>query len=174
MHQVPLYPGTGYPNEYGKGRGEGFTVNVPLPPGASDECYMLILKEIIKPLAEEFNPDFIAVSTGFDNHFTDPLTNLAITTEGYAELMKEVVNLAERLCDGRLFAVLEGGYSVKKGLPFTIAAVVSILAGIDGVKDSEEYIHELDWVKRENAIETVEKNIEAVKKYHSKYWKAFR
>lgn len=176
VHQMPLYPGTGYPEEYGKGKGEGYTVNIPFPPGAGDECYELALNEVIKPLAEEFNPDFIAVSTGFDNHFTDPLTNLAITAKGYSRLMEEVVDLSENICGGRLFVVLEGGYSVKKGLPYAIAGVLLALAGINSTKaeDSKSYIDELDYVKSDSAIETVRRNIQMLKKYHSKYWKAFK
>ncbi|HID43881.1 MAG TPA: histone deacetylase [Archaeoglobaceae archaeon] len=175
-HQMPLYPGTGYPEECGKGKGEGYTVNIPLPPGSGDECYELALNEIIKPLAEEFNPEFIAVSTGFDNHFTDPLTNLAITAESYTKMMSEVVDLSEKLCGGNIFAVLEGGYSVRKGLPRTMAGVVLALAGMDTskIKNSEEYIDELSYVKRDDAVETVRRNIDTLKKYHSKYWEVFK
>ncbi|MCK4329529.1 histone deacetylase [candidate division WOR-3 bacterium] len=174
LHQVPLYPGTGYPNEVGKGNGEGYTVNVPLPPGASDKCYMLVFDEIIKPLTEEFKPEFIAVSTGFDNHFTDLLTSLAITAKGYTEMMSEAVKLAEKLCEGRIFAVLEGGYSITKGLPYSMLGIVVAMAGLDIlIEEPENYMDELILVKRDGAYEIVKKYIDTVKKIHSQYWKCF-
>jgi len=83
-HQMPLYPGTGYPEECGAGRGEGYTVNIPLPPGTGDEGYMMVIDEIIEPIVNEFEPEFIAISAGQDNHFTDPITSLALTARGYA------------------------------------------------------------------------------------------
>jgi len=173
-HQIPLYPGTGYPEEVGKGKGKGYTVNAPLPPGAGDESYLYIFEEVIKPLAEEFRPQFIAISTGMDNHFTDHLTSLAITSKGYYDLMDRVVNLSKKLCNGNLFAVLEGGYSVVKGLPYTIYNVIAAMSGIEPVDDSESYSDELSLRKRESAHITVEKYVETVKDIHSKYWNAFK
>jgi len=81
---------------------------------------MLAFEEIIKPVAEEFSPDFVAISAGQDNHFTDPITDLALTARGYAEIMREAVKLSERFCSGRLVAVLEGGYSVEGALGSSI------------------------------------------------------
>lgn len=173
-HQIPLYPGTGYPEEVGRGEGRGFTVNIPLPPGAGDESYLYIFEEVIRPIAEEFEPQFIAISTGMDNHFTDHLTSLAITAKGYYYLMSEAVKLSEQLCDGNLFAVLEGGYSVVKGLPYTIYNVIAAMSGIEPVEDSENYSDELNYRKRESAHMTVEKYVEAVREIHSKYWNALK
>ncbi|MFW6185986.1 MAG: histone deacetylase family protein [Halobacteriota archaeon] len=176
LHQVPLFPGTGYPEEVGKGKGQGYTVNVPLPPGSSDDSYMLVLEEVIEPIAREFDPDFIAVSVGMDNHFTDPLTDLAITARGYAEMMSRAVELSQELCQGRIFGVLEGGYSVKKGLPHTMLGVVSVMRGMDpsSVTEPEDYMGELAEEKDEGAIKAVSQNIENAKKFHSKYWKCFQ
>lgn len=176
LHQVPLFPGTGYPEEVGKGKGQGYTVNVPLPAGASDDSYMLVFEEIIEPIAHEFGPDFIAVSVGMDNHFTDPLTDLAITARGYTEMMSRAVKLSQELCQGRIFGVLEGGYGVKKGLPYTMLGLISVMNGMDpfSVTEPEEYMSELAEEKDESAIETVKQNIENVKKFHSRYWKCFQ
>ncbi|MFP3946045.1 MAG: histone deacetylase [Archaeoglobaceae archaeon] len=176
LHQVPLFPGTGYPEEVGKGKGQGYTVNVPLPPGSSDDSYMLVLEEVIEPIAQEFDPDFIAVSVGMDNHFTDPLTDLAITARGYAEMMSRAVELSQELCQGRIFGVLEGGYSVKKGLPHTMLGVVSVMSGMDpsSVTEPEDYMGELAEEKDEGAIKAVSQNIENAKKFHSKYWECFQ
>ncbi len=175
-HQMPLYPGTGYPEECGTGRGEGYTINVPLPPGTSDEGYMLVMDEIIEPVIREFKPEFIAISAGQDNHFTDPITGLALTARGYAEMMQRAVKLAEELCDGRLVAVLEGGYSVEAALPYTNLGIIAAMAGYDisHIREPENYYAELMWRKRDSALIKLRSNIEEVKRVHSKYWKCFR
>lgn len=174
-HQMPLYPGTGFPYECGSGRGEGYTINVPLPPGTSDEGYMMVVEEIIKPIAEEFRPEFIAVSAGQDNHFTDPITGLALTARGYAELMRFAVELSEKYCYGRLVAVLEGGYSVESALPYTNLGIIAAMAGMDisCIREPLNYLPELKYRKKEAALYKLKDNIEEVKKVHSKYWKCF-
>jgi len=173
-HQMPLYPGTGYIYEVGKGEGEGFTVNIPLPPGTSDEGYIYILEEVIKPLALEFKPEFIAISAGQDNHFTDPLTSLALTAKGYATIMKEVVTLAEKLCDGKIVAILEGGYSVE-ALPYTNLAIISAMAGLDisQIREPETYLNKLKWRKRDSVMEKLKMNVKEVIQTHSQYWDCF-
>ncbi|HDN73481.1 MAG TPA: histone deacetylase, partial [Archaeoglobus sp.] len=175
-HQMPLYPGTGYPTECGSGKGEGYTINIPLPPGTSDEGYMLVIREIIEPVVEEFHPDFIAISAGQDNHFTDPITSLALTARGYSEMMKKAVEMSKRFCDGRLVAVLEGGYSVEAALPYTNLGIIAAMANMDTskIREPENYLAELTWRKRESALVKLESNIQDVKKIHSRYWKCFK
>lgn len=172
-HQMPLYPGTGYPEECGAGKGEGFTVNIPLPPGTGDEGYMMVIEEIIQPIVEEFRPQFIAVSAGQDNHFTDPITSLALTARGYAEMMRRAVEMAEKHCNGRLVAVLEGGYSVEGALPYTNLGIIAAMAGMDisHIREPENYLAELAWRRRDSSIVKLRANIEDVKRVHSKYWK---
>ncbi len=174
-HQMPLYPGTGYPDEVGRGKGEGYTINVPLPPGTSDEEYLMVFDEIIEPVAREFQPEFIAISAGQDNHFTDPITGLALTARGYAEMMKGAVELSKELCEGRLVAVLEGGYSVEAALPYTNLGIIAAMAGLDigYIREPKNYLEELKW-RRMNVKNKVRKNIETVKSIHSKYWDCFR
>jgi len=173
-HQMPLYPGTGYPDEVGAGKGEGYTINVPLPPGTSDEEYMMVFDEIIEPVAREFQPEFIAISAGQDNHFTDPITGLALTAKGYAEMMRRAVELSKELCEGRLVAVLEGGYSVEAALPYTNLGIIAAMAGLDlsYIREPKNYLAELKWRKMD-VKDKVRKNIETVKRIHSKYWDCF-
>ncbi len=175
-HQMPLYPGTGYPEECGVGRGEGYTVNIPLPPGTGDEGYMMVVDEIIQPVVDEFQPEFIAVSAGQDNHFTDPITSLALTARGYAEMMKRAVEMAEKHCNGRLVAVLEGGYSVEGALPYTNLGIIAAMAGMDlsSIREPENYLAELAWRKRDSSLVKLRANIDDVKRVHSKYWKCFK
>ncbi|MBW2272038.1 MAG: histone deacetylase [Deltaproteobacteria bacterium] len=110
-HQFPFYPGTGNFGEAGTGAGLGSTVNVPLPAGSGDLEYLGAFQRILVPVAECFRPEMILVSCGFDAHDDDPLASMRVSRQGYLDMTRIVRNLAERLCEGRLCFVLEGGYS---------------------------------------------------------------
>ncbi len=172
-HQMPLYPGTGYPEEVGDGRGEGYTINIPLPPGTSDAEYLTVFDEIIKPVAFEFEPEFIIISAGQDNHFTDPITDLALTARGYAELMRRAVEISKELCDKRLAAVLEGGYSME-AIAYTNLGIICAMAELDlkYIREPEDYLKILK-LRRRDVRDIVRRNIETVKRIHSKYWSCF-
>ncbi len=111
-HQYPFYPGTGGVGEIGEGAGRGYTVNVPLPSGVGDEGFRRVYDEILVPIAERFRPELILVSAGFDAHWDDPLAGLRLSLPGYWALSQAVLSLADRLCAGRMVAVLEGGYNL--------------------------------------------------------------
>lgn len=112
VHQWPLYPGTGSREETGRGAGRGTTLNCPLPPGAGDGAFLAALRDVLVPAAERFKPDFVLLSAGFDAHRADPLGNLEVSTEAYAEATGILVDIAERFAEGRLVSVLEGGYDL--------------------------------------------------------------
>jgi len=109
-HQYPYYPGTGNWDEIGADDGEGFTVNVPLPPRVGDDGYQRIFDDLLFPIAERFRPQLILASVGFDAHWTDPLAYENLSVAGYGALARTLVSLARELCDGRIVSVLEGGY----------------------------------------------------------------
>lgn len=112
-HQVPLYPGTGLARERGQGAGEGYTVNIPLPPGAGDAVYADVLPRIIEPAVRRYRPDVIFVSLGFDAFWRDPLAQLRLSIgNGYAPLIRSACQMASELCEGRLVVALEGGYDL--------------------------------------------------------------
>ncbi|MGB2905505.1 MAG: histone deacetylase [Candidatus Aminicenantaceae bacterium] len=111
-HQFPHYPGTGHWSETGTGQGEGFTLNVPLLPGKTDEDFLYIFRKILSPAARQFEPDAILVSAGFDVAATDPLGGMDITALGFAALTRELLSLAQELCQDRLLIALEGGYDL--------------------------------------------------------------
>jgi acetoin utilization deacetylase AcuC-like enzyme len=115
IHQDPrtLYPGTGFVEEIGAGDGEGYTVNVPMPPGSGDAEYAGVMHELFLPLSEAFKPELIAVSVGFDPLADDPLTQLQLSTSAYGWLARYVIEQAERMCKGRAVFVLEGGYALE-------------------------------------------------------------
>ncbi len=127
-HQYPYYPGTGGFNEIGRGRGKGFTVNVPLPPGCRDEEYAAVFQDILRPVALSFRPELILVSAGMDTHAADPLGGMALTEEGFACMTRILIGIAEDCCSGRLLLSLEGGYDLE-GLRDSVRAVLEELAG---------------------------------------------
>jgi acetoin utilization deacetylase AcuC-like enzyme len=123
-HQYPFYPGTGSAGEIGTGRGEGATLNVPMPAGCGDAEYVGVFQRIIAPAARAFRPDYWIVSSGFDAHEDDPLAAMRVTRDGYAALTAIVRALAEELSGGRMLFVLEGGYSLR-GLAEGVGALVA-------------------------------------------------
>jgi acetoin utilization deacetylase AcuC-like enzyme len=108
------------------GRGEGLTLNVPLPAGCGDTEYVGVFQHLIVPAAQSFKPELILISCGFDAHRDDPLANMNVTREGYRGLTAIVRALAEDLCGGRLVFVLEGGYAAS-GLRDGVDAVLEVM-----------------------------------------------
>lgn len=113
LHQWPLYPGTGAREERGRKDGAGATLNCPLPPGSGDDAFLGALRNELVPAAERFKPEFVLVSAGFDAHRQDPLANLEVSTEAYAEATRIVCDLADRFAGGRIVSTLEGGYDLE-------------------------------------------------------------
>ena len=127
-HQDPLYPGTGALSETGTGAGAGFTVNLPLAEHTEDPDMVAIYRSVVVPIAEQFEPDLILCSAGFDGHVADPLASLDLTETGYAALCGIACDLADRYADGRLLLTLEGGYDVD-ALIRSVRACIDVLAG---------------------------------------------
>ena len=121
-------PGTGAASERGAGRGAGYTINVPLAPGANDEAYMEVFDQVILPAANAFRPQIVLISAGFDAHANDPLGGMLVTERGFGDLARRVVRVADDHADGRVVAFLEGGYDP----PALAASVVATLAALDG------------------------------------------
>ena len=111
-HQYPHYPGSGWITERGKGDGEGFTINVPMEAGEGDEEYQAVFLKSLVPAADEFKPEFVIISAGFDAHKDDPLASMGLTETGYAELTGIVAGIATRHAKGRILSSLEGGYNL--------------------------------------------------------------
>jgi len=111
-HQYPHYPGTGCATERGTGAGEGFTINVPMEAGEGDEAYHTIFLKSLVPAADDFKPEFVLISAGFDAHRDDPLASMGLTEAGYADLTGIVAGIAWRHAQGRILSSLEGGYNL--------------------------------------------------------------
>ncbi len=113
VHRHPFYPGSGSESETGSGDGLGFTLNVPLPGGSDDEDYERVFEKIFEPAALKFAPDFVIVSAGFDAHKLDPLGGMDVSGAQFGEMTRVVKRVAQKCCQDRLLAVLEGGYSLE-------------------------------------------------------------
>jgi acetoin utilization deacetylase AcuC-like enzyme len=111
-HQFPYYPGTGAATEIGRGAGAGFTVNLPLEAGAGDADVDEAYRRVAVPVLDQFAPQLVLVSAGFDAHEADPLGALRMTAPGFAVLARLLAGVAARHAGGRLALVTEGGYDL--------------------------------------------------------------
>lgn len=128
IHQSPFYPGTGAAEETGSGRGQGYTLNIPLRAGQGDPDYVRIFDERILPAAQTYRPELILISAGFDAHAHDPLGGMRLTEIGFATLAQRVVDLAAQTAADRVVAILEGGYD-PDALARSVASVLRVLDG---------------------------------------------
>jgi acetoin utilization deacetylase AcuC-like enzyme len=126
-HQHPLYPGTGAIREVGGPAAPGLTVNLPVPPGATGDVLRAAIDEEARQVVEEFAPDWVLVSCGFDAHADDPLAGLELASGDFAELARVVSGFAPR--PGRLALFLEGGYD-PASLSSSVAATLGALLGL--------------------------------------------
>lgn len=128
-HQYPHYPGSGWVTERGKGDGEGFTINVPMEAGEGDEEYQAVFLKSLVPAADEFKPEFVIISAGFDAHKDDPLASMGLTEAGYADLTGIVAGIAKRHAKSRILSSLEGGYNLT-ALAASVDAHINALVNI--------------------------------------------
>ncbi|MCK4766150.1 MAG: histone deacetylase [Candidatus Aminicenantes bacterium] len=112
-HQSPLYPGTGARAEIGAGKGKGFTMNRPFPAGAGNKEIIDAFRNDFLSAAKDFKPDLTLLSAGFDSHVDDPLGGLRIDGDGFRELTRIMLEIADINGKGRLISILEGGYSLE-------------------------------------------------------------
>lgn len=125
-HQAPLYPGTGYENESGVANN---IVNRRLAPGSGSAEFRAIYRDSILPALEEFAPEFIFISAGFDAHRSDPLANLNLTEDDFAWVTSGICAVADRVCAGRVVSTLEGGYDLEALACSTAAHVRALMEG---------------------------------------------
>lgn len=133
-HEHPFYPGTGNMDETGSGEAKGTKVNIPLPAGCGDTEYLKVYDEIIIPIVSCFKPEIIMVSAGYDAHQADEIAMMRLTVSGFAGIVRNIKQLADNLCQGRMVFSLEGGYSLK-ALPASVKATFDVLLGNTDVDD---------------------------------------
>lgn len=120
IHRFPFYPGTGAASEIGTGAGRGFTKNIPVRAGDGDAPFLRATEDQIVRAIDDYAPQAILLSSGFDAHRRDPLGGMNVTEDAYGELTRRIVECAERHCHGRVFSLLEGGYDME-GLAASVA-----------------------------------------------------
>lgn len=157
-HAYPFYPGTGGLDEVGEGKGEGFTVNLPLPGTMGDAEYGRIYGEIVEPVVRAYDPELVLVSAGFDPHRDDSLADMAVTDRGFAAMAASCLAGASGAAQGRAIFVLEGGYDLN-GIAASAAAVMSVMLG-ETVEAGRESAPRIDPL------------IELFRKHHGQYWSA--
>lgn len=166
LHQDPRgFPGTGFVDEIGEGEGLGYNVNIPFPLRINDDVYLTAINQIVIPIMEQYKPQFILVSAGLDAHYSDPVARLSLSTEAYFQVFQKILETASKLCNNRLAAILEGGYSLRF-IGKIASGVVAKMAGIyyPPVQDEKPSIN--SHVKKE-----AEKILDEVKKVQSCFWK---
>lgn len=117
-----LFPGTGFIEERGGPAAYGYNINIPLAPQTGEEGFLYVLENLVMPILEDYKPDLIINSAGQDNHYSDPITNMNFTAQGYAKL-NQILNPD--------IAVLEGGYSIESALPYMNLGIILAMAGLD-------------------------------------------
>ncbi|HEY0673863.1 MAG TPA: acetoin utilization protein AcuC [Longimicrobiales bacterium] len=126
-----LFPGTGFIDEIGEGEGYGYSVNVPLDPNTEDESFIQVFRDLVPMLADAFQPNVIVLQNGCDAHFLDPLTHLRTTTRMTEAVVRTVIEIADKHCEGRIVATGGGGYAIEEVVPRAWSMVWSLLRGID-------------------------------------------
>ena len=168
LHQDPmtLFPGKGFAYQVGLGKGKGYTVNIPLPQGSSDEHFITAFNKICIPIATQFQPEIIIANGGLDAHFADPLSQLNLSLEGYFRLMTSIVNLSQQLCDNKLILIVGGGYGLG-AVPSGWVAMISAMIGIDKIEITEPVEPpEHSEVAEKQAMEMIRN----VKRIQKTYW----
>ena len=159
-HQFPAYPGSGWVNEIGEEKGKYFTINIPMPPYTSDDLFIDILSKIIPVIKEQYKPDVVAVSAGFDGHKDDPLLQLNLTINSYYEVGKMLSSNFKNI-----FACLEGGYNIEI-LPHCVSA---FLLGVNKEKAKLGF-KEQKTVSAANVQREFESRIKSLKLSHDGFW----
>jgi acetoin utilization deacetylase AcuC-like enzyme len=127
IHQSGIYPGTGSLSDVGSGSGEGYTINLPVPAGSEEDLWLSLIEHIVLPVAEEFEPELVLISAGFDAHRADPLGSCRLESTSFAEMARHVRDFADEL-GVPLGAVLEGGYE-PAALAQSVQATLVALGG---------------------------------------------
>jgi len=160
-HQFPYYPGTGAAHEVGREAGLGFTVNVPLEVGASDEDYQFVFEKIVVPVLRQFEPDVMLVSAGVDAHERDPLGGMRLSTAAFRAMTLELRAVAEECCRGRILSVTEGGYDLE-ALAASLDAIIDAHASTPAAPVS--------WPASGRSAERGAAALATVRQAHASYW----
>lgn len=113
QHPATCYPRSGYAWEIGVGAGRGYTMNIPIEPGRDDDDWLDAVDSKVVPTLDDFRPDLLMISAGFDAHYDDPLADMRLSDDCFESMTRRLVEVANTHCAGKVVSVLEGGYSLK-------------------------------------------------------------
>jgi acetoin utilization deacetylase AcuC-like enzyme len=159
QHPYTLYPGTGFPEEVGVGKGEGYNVNIPLPPQTGDDLYVKVVDEVIVPVLRQYGPRVVIISLGWDAHREDPLADMNLTLKSYLYVFDAVLKLQTPVV-----FLLEGGYSrdvIKRGT-YALVRLVEHGEFAPGESQTETDLH---------ARRKFEEAMREVKTHVGRYWR---
>jgi acetoin utilization deacetylase AcuC-like enzyme len=125
IHQSPLYPGTGAIGDCGTGEGEGYTVNLPVPPGSGPDEFLALVQHVIAPIGREWRPGLLCISAGYDAHRDDPLANCELDEAAYADMAASMRELGSEL-GAPILVALEGGYALGALARSTVATLEAL------------------------------------------------
>jgi acetoin utilization deacetylase AcuC-like enzyme len=162
LHQYPHYPGSGSLDERGHGRGEGSTLNLPMPAGCGDAEYGAVFDAVVLPALREFRPEMILISAGFDAHARDPMASMELSNSAFGRFAAQLRSLADDICGGRLLLALEGGYDLE-ALGQSVVAVLESLCG----PEAPQIVHP-------SGTEQAKRMIELYREAHGAHWASLR
>jgi len=156
-----LYPGTGAIEKIGKEKGEGFTINLPLPPGTGSQGYLYAFDEIIPPVVQQFQPQIILFQSGVDTHHSDPLADLCLCFQTYYDITKKVLNLSKKSCD-KLLMLLGGGYNSQECIKAYYNEFCGLLSNENFTKEQDAY--------KESQYKEIMRIVQELKRELKEYW----
>ncbi len=165
LHQDGLEPiDRGKIEDTGKGKGQGFTVNVPLPAASGDAVYQYAFEQVVIPAIEKFEPELILVSAGQDGSIFDPLARMMLSADGYKYMAKKVKELADKYAKGRMVCLHEGGYCPTY-VPFCTHAIIEELSGV--TTDVEDpFIYAMAGTTYHKLLPHQKEQVDAIREYH--------
>jgi acetoin utilization deacetylase AcuC-like enzyme len=165
LHQDPRgFPGTGFIDDVGEHEGRGYTVNLPFPFRTPDKVYLKAFDHVVVPIARQYKPEFILVSVGFDGYYADPVGALSLSAHLYTKVFSKILNLASQSCNGKLVAILEGGYHLA-ALGRMTSSVIARLAGAPYTLKSKR-----SWQPSARVVRRAERVLDEVKRVQSMFW----
>ncbi len=161
LHRIGIFPGSGYAEEIGEGKGKGYSVNIPLPPRTFDEAYLYAFNEVVIPLLKNYKPEIIINQFGIDSHFKDRLADLSLTTKAYEEIADKMHKIAHEVCDGRYLVLGGGGYDIDA----TVRCWALAFLKISGVREEKlELLRDKERIEKDERIfEVVRENVKRIK-----------
>lgn len=163
IHEDNNYPAnSGQVDRVGRSQGEGYNINIPLPPGTGDSGYRLVFEKVISPVVAQYQPELIIVSAGQDCNVLDPSARMMVSRDGFCYFGRKIRELASEFALGRLAIIQEGGYS----LPYLPIATLGVIEGVTGVTTDFDDPHDIsEGSMDENVYRALEKSIAVQKKY---------